>query len=86
MTFNVFGGTFKPCSIYLCHKRVGPSTTLWHGTDVKMCAFAALLSAECGADEQFKCVPGRWIVPIGQTLFLLCGIILLINLLIATFK
>jgi len=47
------------------------------------------ISADCSednADNKFKCVPGRWIVPIGQTLFLLCGIILLINLLIATFK
>ena len=44
------------------------------------------LVAECSAKDKFQCVPGRWIVPIGQTLFLLCGIILLMNLLIATFK
>lgn len=47
------------------------------------------LSADCSSNDpsnKFKCVPGRWIVPIGQTLFLLCGIILLMNLLIATFK
>ena len=50
----------------------------------------SLLTAQCVEDPQgedeFKCVPGRWIVPAVMAVYMIVANILLINLLIAVFK
>ena len=46
------------------------------------------VTAQCSDDEdsEFKCVPGRFIVPTVMSIYLIVANILLINLLIAVFK
>ena len=45
-----------------------------------------VVTADCGEDKEYKCVPGRWFVPAAMTAFLIVANILLLNLLIAVFK
>lgn len=58
---------------------------LWPVYIVNHCLFTAECS-DTDPDIEFKCVPGRWVVPAFMTVYLIVANILLLNLLIAVFK